>query len=63
MINRVKGMINRKEQTEYIISAAVIIILLIDTIAVFVAGYITIGVISVIGLLTIGLLGVIQSRS
>lgn len=56
-------MINRKEQMEYIISAIVIIILFIDTIAVFVAGYIAIGVISVIGLLAVGLLAVINSRS
>ena len=60
MLNR---MFIRKERMEYILSGVVIIILLIDTIAVFVAGYVAIGVISVIGLLAVGLLGVIGSRS
>ena len=60
MLNR---MFIRKEQMEYILSGVVIIILLIDTIAVFAAGYVAIGVISVIGLLAVGLLGVIGSRS
>ena len=56
-------MSNRKEMMETIISGVVIIILLIDTIAVFFAGYIVIGIISLIGLLGIGLLAFLNLRS
>ena len=57
-----KDMLKRKEQLETIISGAVILILLIDTIAIFVAGYAVIGVISLIGLLGIGLLAYLNLR-
>ena len=56
MLNRGKGTFNNREQIEGILSIIVIITLLIDTIAVFVAGYIAIGIISFIGLLAVGLL-------
>ena len=56
MLNKEKSIIKNREQIEGILSIVLIIALLIDTIAVFVAGYVVIGIISVIGLLAVGLL-------
>jgi len=56
MLNREKGIFKNREQIEGILSIVLIIALLIDTIAVFIAGYVFIGIISVIGLLAVGLL-------